>query len=225
MIGLVAKVSSNPVYFGVLGAASIGLGVGAYFLCDFIDRKRNRYADEQFAMYDELHPEEDDGLPHIPEGVNEVADEDEKVIAPGFRKPDISEMVDYTKYAKMSREYDTAEPDMADLRNAETVNAEEGDDSWKFREITEIEYLDPSNGMSKVDATYFTQERMLAGWNDELAERDIESTIGSECLKAFDDPKVRSVYVRNLEMGIDYEIVRCDDAYEEVLRESLSAEE
>ena len=225
MHGIISKLTSKPYVYGLIGLAGVGVGIGAYFL---VKRMRNgEEGNDTDGTYFVVR-DESGSFPDIPEGINETSDPDgdEKVVAPMFRKPDISDMVDYTKYKDKAAEYDTGSK-IVDLRDAEVKPAEEDvqEDDQKFQEIDEETYLDPSNGMHKVDATYFTQEKILAGWNDDLKERDIDSTVGRACISKFDDPNVKSAYVRNLELSIDYEIVRCDDPFEEALRESLAAEE
>ena len=40
----------------------------------------------------------------------------------------------------------------------------------------------------------------------------------------FDDPSVMSVYVRNTDLKVDYEVVRCDDLFDEVVQETIKTE-
>ena len=219
------KIMARPGYYGAITGVSIGVGFGTYFLAGFIKKKvcemREKSEKEEYSEYVDKTEEYDtvDEWPDIPDGVNPMP---ERVIGPEFAKPSLAEMVDYTKFYSNVPEGESGEEE---LEESEKGDDEEDLDNPSFVIISEQEYMNTSAGTVKADGTYFTQDKLLAGWNESLAEKDISSTIGWKAVHAFDDPAVRSVYVRNLDLMVDYEIVRCDDPFEDVLQETLRSEE
>ena len=207
-------------------AVAIGAAVsaGTYLLAGLVERKiREKQEDEETDAYEE---HEYTTYPDIPEGVNqlepmEVDDEPEflgdRTISAKYEKPDI---VDYTRYSKLVEEIISKNDEKVEEAAEEK---EEENPACSF--ITEKEYLDTVGGFAKADATYFTVDKILAGWNEDLVIRDIPSTVGWKAIHAFDDPSVKSVYVRNSELEVDYEIVRCDDLFDEVVQEAIASEE
>ena len=130
------------------------------------------------------------------------------VVSPIFAKPDLSEMVDYTKFHSKK-----------DVVEEKTETVEDGVPQIVI--IDEETYLESARDYVKADATYFTKDDVLAGWNNDLVAREIETTVGREAVEKFADPSVGSVYVRNESLKVDYEIVRCDDPFEDVQHEAV----
>ncbi len=203
MQNIIEIMKADPKRFVVIGVVAVGVGVGTYFLAGFVKDK----IDERNAVNidDEIEDDEEESWPDIPEGVNVIYSDSIAEIE--YEKP---ELVDYTSYSNLSKKYSGTNP-------AKTLEDEE---ESSFEIISEKEYLDASNGMTKCDGTYFTSDQILAGWNDDLVTRDIPTTVGWKAIRMFDDPSVKSVYVRNSELAIDFEIVRSDDPYAEAVTES-----
>ncbi len=215
-------VKSKVVRRGIALVAGAAVGTGTYFLTNFVEKKveehrtcGNDWTDIEF--------------PDIPEGVNEEEDDLEadeepftygdRIVSEKYEKPDI---VDYTKYSKVVASVLEGMTETADGDGDRPV--EDFEDNPACSIITEKEYLDTTNQFAKADATYFTKDQILAGWNEDLISRDISSTVGQKAIKAFDDPSVMSVYVRNTDLKVDYEIVRCDDLFDDVVQETIETE-
>lgn len=162
--------------------------------------------------YGKILDEEGYEFPDIPEGVNLEDDIEERKLSQSklFVKPDLSKYVDYTKYQKHADE--------------EEADDEEQEHEDFIFQITEEEFVRQSgngDGYVTATATWFTQDHILAGWNDDLLEREPSETVGQESVDMFDDPAVKAVYVRNENLKVLFEVVRCDDPMEEVIQESL----
>lgn len=184
-------------------AASAAAGLAAGTLAAFVRRKleERRNADEferTMAARDEYST-----IPpcwDIPEGVN-VVDEDDLVLRP----------VDYTAYSKHGQKEEAEEP---------------VDDGIEV--ISEEEFVRGTgnllDGYVSVTGTYFANEKLLAGWDDALDERDVASTVGAEAISKLEEDGVDAVYVKNERLKVLYEIVKSNEEYEVAAREALSAE-
>ncbi len=206
-------------------AVGIGaiVGAGTFVLATIVKKK----VDER-SVEDEW---EEVDFPDIPEGVNEeeydprkkkqAADTD-RIVSAKYEKPDI---VDYTRYSKL---VETVIEGLSEKDEDETdgeTETEELPDNPACSLISETDYLAMDDHFAKADATYFTKDNVLAGWNDDLVIRDIPSTVGWKAIKMFDDPSVKSIYVRNTDLNVDYEVVRCDDLFDEVVQETKMPED
>ncbi len=207
------KFAASKAYAPVVALASVGIGTAVGFLSDkFIFSKvEDEENGNDIDDWDE-EPEEYD-LPDIPDGVNEVEDLKSKMDNETnklFVKPDLNNYIDYTKYQDLTKNYSTDVPKEEPVEEFIHVIDEE-----EFVKETGNE-----DGYVSVTASYFTQEKILAGWNDDLIEREPSETVGEKSLELFDDPSVKAVYVRNDSLKVLYEIVRCDDSYESALMEA-----
>lgn len=208
---------------GIALVAGAAVGTGTYFLATFVKNKVDeKRAEEDWTEID---------FPDIPEGVNEdeydprkkrEAEDTDKIVSSKYEKPDI---VDYTKYSKLVNDCIEGLSKRDETEKADAEESEELEDNPACSFISETEYLDTVAKFAKADATYFTQDRVLAGWNEDLLVRDIPTTVGWKAIKMFDDPSVKSVYVRNSDLKVDYEIVRCDDLFDDVVQEANMLEE
>lgn len=212
-------VNSKALRRGIAAVAGAAVGVGTYFLASFVEKKIEERKEGEIEWTDLEFPD-------IPEGVNEEDDSDEvpfdyvdRIVSEKYEKPDI---VDYTKYSKVVASVLDGMTETADGDGDHLIEKTEDNPACSI--ITENEYLDTANKFAKADATYFTKDQILAGWNEDLISRDISSTVGQEAIKAFDDPSVMSVYVRNTDLKVDYEIVRCDDLFDNVVQETIVTE-
>lgn len=215
---------------------AIGAGVAIGFAVDRIFAKKDEACPEELedGWWEDAF-EEDPVLP-IPEGVNvidmvaDTADDlvDKVVNDKMFMKPDISKVIDYTKYSDISRTYgNQKEINFDEIVMPSDDDAPDAFDDDRFEIIDEAEFVkEIGNGSGYVSATgtYFVQDRILAGWNDDLSEKDISNTIGWRAVSMFDSPDVRAVYVRNSQLKVLYEIVRSDDSMESAIHETLFEE-
>jgi hypothetical protein len=177
--------------------------------------------DDGYYSYDE----EDLTSPEIPEGVNVVSDVVDKVVNDKmFVKPDISKMIDYTKYSDAAKRYGESESEPAKIVMPDDEDAPEAYDDDRFELIDEQEFVREVgnlNGFVSATGTYFVQDKVLAGWNEDLREKDISTTVGWRAIRMFDEPDVKAVYVRNNDLKVLYEIVRGEDTMESAIQESL----
>ena len=192
--------------------------------------------DSGYYLYDDededgdgyyLYDEEDDA-PVIPKGVNVVDDVVDKVVNDKmFVKPDISKMIDYTKYSDTAKTYGAKDSEPAHIVMPDDEDAPEAYDDDRFELIDEQEFVKEVgnlNGYVSATGTYFVQDKVLAGWNEDLVEKDISNTVGWRAIAMFDEPDVRAVYVKNHELKVLYEIVRSDDSMESAIEESVKME-
>lgn len=212
MTGITKLLKTKGGIFAASAVIGMAAGAATYLAIDLAKkRSRKKAYDEALERYS---GGENTEWPDIPEGVNveevevEYDDGPKVVVSPIFAKPDLSEMVDYTKFH--SKKDDDVE------EKTETV-----EDIAPFVIIDEETYLESTRDYVKADATYFTKDDVLAGWNNDLVAREIETTVGREAVEKFADPSVGSVYVRNESLKVDYEIVRCDDPFEDVQHEAV----
>ena len=196
-MGVFDNIAARPGYFAAVGVASIGIGVGIYFLSGKIAE-----------LVKEKSAGQDDGAEYAEADIQDGAQGEkphevvyEKTISEEFVKPPI---IDYTSFSRKGDE--AAEEPAANGPEIEI--------------ITVNEYMDASGEYGKADGTYFTSDKVLAGWNERLDKKVVEDTVGTEAVEAFDDPDVKAVYVRNKTIMVDFEIVRSDVPYEEALQEA-----
>lgn len=216
-------------------AAAVASGLVVGTVTELAIAKWKKCHDE--ACTDDGEPDEDweeDGYysydmeassPEIPEGVNMVGDIVDKVVNDKmFVKPDISKMIDYTKYSDIARGYGESESEPAKIVMPDDEDAPEAYDDDRFELIDEQEFVREVgnlNGFVSATGTYFVQDKALAGWNEDLKEKDISNTVGWRAIRMFDEPDVKAVYVRNNDLKVLYEIVRGEDTMESAIQESL----
>lgn len=193
------------------------------------DETDEDWSDENggYYLYDDEDEDEDDSLV-IPKGVNVVDDVVDKVVNDKmFVKPDISKMIDYTKYSDVAKTYGAKDPEPAHIVMPDDEDAPEAYDDDRFELIDEQEFVKEVgnlNGYVSATGTYFVQDKVLAGWNEDLVEKDISNTVGWRAIAMFDEPDVKAVYVKNHELKVLYEIVRSDDTMESAIEESVKME-
>lgn len=187
-------------------AAAIGAGAIAGLAAEgvvYLTRKGGEPLDEDAGLFYDF-PESEEIVEErkyvrIPENINE-----EKSISTAFKKPDI---VDYTKYSKAANSDE--QPTASEPAYVASV-------------ISEEEFIKASgnlDGYVTVTGTWFSKDRILAGWDENLEKKDAEDTIGRDAVKLLDDG-ASAVYVKNEKSKVLFEIVSSGYAYEEALPES-----
>lgn len=221
----------------IFSAALAGIGIG--FAVDKVikiveSRKtpgQTDISDQEAVPYD-ADREDEDEYPPIPEGVNEPKDQIKRAkdISDTFRKPSITSVIDYTKYADKAKQYDKTEM-LSNLSFDDVHDMSEAPEGYSDPDyitiIEESEFvkgIGNEDGFASVTGTYFTSDKVLAGWNEDLVEKDVASNVGFRAIAMFDEPHVKAVYVRNDEKKVLYEILRSDDPMEEVVREAIKME-
>ena len=180
-----------------MALASAGVGIGIGVLADkfiFSDKdEEDDYEKDPNAFLDYI---DEDGVRHIhydlddedvkdalgmevyedldiPKGVNMIEDVASNLTDKAsklFVKPDLNKYIDYTKYQDMAKNYSTDVPKEEPVEEFIHVIDEE-----EFVKETGNE-----DGYISVTASYFTQEKILAGWNDDLIEREPSETVGEK---------------------------------------------
>ena len=139
---------------------------------------------------------------------------DKRKVSPSFEKPDISKMVDYTKF------FPRDVTEVISVNGQPVGKAEEGEheeeDHTMLDIISEDEFVKLSgnlDGYVTATGTFFPDNGVLAGWNDSLEPKDIATTIGDKAAAMFEDESVGAVYVRNKQLKVLYEVIRGDGLY------------
>lgn len=81
--------------------------------------------------------------------------------------------------------------------------------------IDENEFAYDADGYERCTVTYYAGDHTLCDTDESIM--GIEATIGYDAIEAFADGAVRTVYVRNNRLGIDYEIEWSDQSYTEYI--------
>lgn len=77
--------------------------------------------------------------------------------------------------------------------------------------IDDDQFMEDCEHHEKITLCYHS-DNILADENEEVIE-DPEETVGFDNLRKFDDPDTDVIYVRNCNVGIDYEIIRVVTSY------------
>ena len=200
------------------GAVGITSGIVVGVIVDKITSKDERHSDE-LPMHED--PDFDGGRvdQRIIVSTNGYVDDGEQVpvVTQAFEKPDISQMVDYTKFSKKTVYGVVEKPE----EKGEPVVEQEGKPSY-IEIISKEEFLHATgneDGYISVVGTWFPEDRVLAGWNEELQLKSVDDTVGWDVISAFDDEETGAVYVRNTKLKVLYEIVRGSGTYEDAAAE------
>ena len=182
--------------------AAVIAGSVEYLVWSFIKEKRTSQPEEA-EEYDYLTYEDDD----------DNQDNDKKVVTGKFAmKPELEE------YFKKLKE-EASEPTEMWYYSLET---EQNSSPVEYLKITPEEYHDAElSGMEAHTGTYFLEEGILGGWDEDLEEQDITSDIGNIVADlVVSDGSIRSVYFKKVSDGSVYEVVgsrgRYDEAYEDM---------
>lgn len=196
---------------GKIAAVSTVVGVAAGFIADRVISWKN--AEDAWKAFEDYRIDDEDDFPDIPEGVNLVPSE----AVPTnnmYNKPDLSQLVDYTKYSNDDADGNHVPvSDTNELPGVEIISEEEF-----------VKRTGNLDGYVTATGTWFSQEGILAGWNEDLVEKDPASTVGEKVVEMFEDPTVDAVYVRNDVLKVLFEIVRSDSSFYLAEQELLAME-
>jgi hypothetical protein len=145
----------------------------------------------------------------------------------------IGSIIKNQEYGKYDTEEDYAERESPRDCDEENYDAEE--DYYKYEQaskdandvsrvrtrpyvISEEEFLNQDNlvGAHEQKTLYYYADGVLVEENEEIID-DIVGTIGENCLPCFDDSEESVIYVRNLRVTTDYEVIKLDTSYAEVV--------
>ena len=135
-------------------------------------------------------------------------------VSSAFKKPNISEVVDYTKFYDNGNE--KAEATDKSQGNSDSDGDVSASSYSMFEIISEDEFvasIGNDDGYVTATGTFFPESRVLAGWNEQEEPKDVATTIGEEAVKLFENEDVKAVYVRNVHLKVLYEVVRGEGLY------------
>jgi hypothetical protein len=81
--------------------------------------------------------------------------------------------------------------------------------------IDDDQFSDDCEYHDKITLSYYSDGVLID--EEEEAIVDVDQTIGFDNLKKFDDPEIDVIYVRNCNISIDYEILRLETSYAELI--------
>lgn len=185
--------------------ALVAMGSVGYLAWSFVKDRKEASDDEGVEEYDYLTYEDDD----------DNQDNDKKVVTGKFAmKPELEE---YFKKLKEEKNEPT-EMWYYSLETEQNSSPVE----YSYVKITPEEYHDAElSGAETHTGTYFLEEGILGGWDEDLEEQDITSDIGNIVADlVVSDGSIRSVYFKKVSDGSVYEVVgsrgRYDEAYEDM---------
>jgi len=216
----------KSIFIGV-GLFVSGAGVGAFVANRYLENKWMKAAEA------EIH----DSMKEFYERQNAIHEEDATVL--DFDDRDkaiaIAKGQNYTKNDELKAQYDlvgvdaSEEDDWDALVEAEKreeenefpeeyIHVEEADRDSEPYVISFEDYNNTRDEYDKITLLYFAQDDTLTGEDEEL-DPSLEDHVGVDALDSFgiksEDPDM--VYIRNDDLGIDFEIIRLEKSYREAV--------
>lgn len=189
----------GPRHLAISMGLGVVAGVGIGFLVDRLSSKADIPEDEVVPGW-----REDDFFPEDVHTVSDLGEYSDFSLPDTFLKPDISDLVDYAKY----------------FDGEAGKDADDHGDSDFIRIITEEEFLKGTgneDGYISVVGTWFPEDGVLAGWNEDLAKKDVSKTIGIEAVELLREEDAKAVYVSNEKEKVLYEIVKGIGSFEDAV--------
>lgn len=87
--------------------------------------------------------------------------------------------------------------------------------------ITPDQFGNDTDEYDLISLNYYADKVLADDWNDPI--EDIEATVGEESLNHFGEYEEDVVYVRNERLRVDYEILRSNLRFEDVIKDDPSA--
>ena len=180
----------------------LGAAVGSVVTWRFIEKKYQQIAQDEIDSVKEVFSKRDID----PDDGNEEIDI-KTIITNTKEKPSIVEYANrlneqgYTNYSDIGSEDKKEEKKSMSVDKPYVIPPEE------FGEIEDYE---------KISLTYYA-DQVLADDNDQLVE-DIEDVVGFESLNSFGEYEDDSVFVRNISLKCDYEILLDQRKFSDVIK-------
>ena len=206
-LGVVVGVVADRVYFAVKGQIKSPSKEAVKIGADEMNRlESDIFGDRTQDSTDADAAEDDSEKPQVSEN---------------FEKPSMNEIIDYTKYAK---------------KNYKEILKEDDGEAMKSLEVPPMSMIDViseedfvkargnNDGFVTVVGTWFPEERILAGWNDDLMEKPAAENIGDEAVRLLDDG-APAVYVRNRLNSVLYEIISSQSSWEDAMEDAQTLKE
>ena len=187
---------------GKLLIFAVGAAVGSIATWKFIKTKYERIADEAIEDVKRVYSKRKSNASELLNQATELLSEVKKENA----KPE--GRADLTNYSKLTTKY----------------NNEKEDDTMKYRPHTiPPEEFGETCDYDTISLTYYA-DGVLTDECDEIIE-DVDDLIGEDSLNQFGVYEEDSVFVRNDELKTDYEILRDERNYSDVVGDSESDDE
>jgi hypothetical protein len=203
--------------FKCIISGTIGLGVGAAITYYLEEQKIQKVVD---SIYEELYAEEN---AELEPNVEDDGDESDEIIAVNPTDVqlynEVAQKAGYTKYGDKSDERDIPTNLKRDLSDEEVDRAETeapAEPSDIDKRPFFIDADDAGNeGFEVTTLVYYAGDGTLATEDDELID-DPRSLVGEDVIAVFEsDQNLQTLYVRNREKEIDYEIIRAAYSFSE----------
>ena len=193
---------------GVMCALAFTLGgaVGAAVTWKLIKTKYEQIAREEIEsvkdVYSRKNDQPDECVEELenPENLEQYAAE--LAAKKAMNKPGIMEYADKLKengYTDYSKSGNTAKEEVADVKKPYVISPEEFGDNDDYETVS---------------LTYFADDVLADDMN--VPVEDVENTVGMASLETFGEYEDDSVFVRNEEMKIDYEILLDERNYSDL---------
>ena len=176
--------------------------------------------------------------------VEGISRDERRISSFAEEKPELGDRAHYNKYFKDDESAQGAKPPISIFDHAEPAEVSEDPEVAKldmippkyrdhkptYYDILEIDrdhYLTETMGYTKQTCTYYLEDDILAGGEDQLVVLDAGSTVGHDIIDIFkEDETIDVLFVSNVTTKTDYEILRSFDIYEELVElESKSDED
>lgn len=219
----------KSIFIGV-GLFVSGAGVGAFVANRYLENKWMKAAEMEIhdSMKEFYERQKDDGTIRFKEEPVLDFDDRDKAIA-------IAKGQKYTKNDELKSQYNlvgvdaSEEDDWSALVEAEKreeenefpeeyINVEEPERDPEPYVISFEDFNNTRDGYDKITLLYFALDDTLTGEDEEL-DPSLEDHVGVDALDSFgiksEDPDM--VYIRNDDLGIDFEIIKLEKSYREAV--------
>lgn len=202
---------------------TIGAAIGSAATWYFTKKRYEQISKDEIESVKESFSKKKEPVTYIVNTINDnSAIEEQKEKADMAReKPSVAEYAKklssegYTDYSKSDIFVDDEEEDKDDGDPGPDPEPMFGDPSAKPYVITPEEFGE-FDDYDRISFTYYA-DHVIADDNDQLLE-DVENVIGFESLTHFGEYDDDAVYVRNERLKTDYEILRDERTYSDVLQ-------
>lgn len=200
--------NDSLIKFGIFAA---GIGIGVLASRTYFDKKYQAIADEEIDSCREVFNAK---IKEAKELIVEIKNAG-KVISESVKDEEVPNIEKNRSYSSLYPVVDVEEREYDDFYKkdeTESIHPTEDDDKYEIS----IEDWEDDNDFDKVTLNYYTEDGTLVyEESEELA--DEAKTIGIDNLSDFDMVSERTCYVRDSKNNIDYEVIKVDGSYRELI--------
>lgn len=215
--------SNDAIVKAGLFAAGLSIGTAAGYILGKRTTERD-YIDE---MYEDLHRADDwiDTQREIvndifTRGATELEGESDKIVN---KLVDEKPSLDDFAREKLNRVEDAIEEGVSEIRHIGEDVREVADKVKKFAGSITEKVFQEDDDFEKLTGTYFKNEGVLVGFNDDFDEIDA-SEIGEDIFEQIANATDSAVYFKNEDEGRKYEILISENSYDDAYAEYLQTE-